>query len=110
MQEYFRGWYKERLTAVPRPRPNPVEENDLYHSIIPPLPAFLKAMSSLTIKRQRMTISERTNDIGNGKTNGNKTTTAKAIKNQSEEYFSPGIPLSLALLITWFLANIIFNG
>jgi hypothetical protein len=83
MQENLRGWYKELLIPVPKPRPDPEEEKDLNKPFIPPIPAFLNVISALMILRQKITINETTNDIGNGKTKDKMTTIPREISNQT---------------------------
>jgi hypothetical protein len=83
MQENLSGSYKEVLIPVPKPRPNPEEEKDLNKAFIPPIPAFLNVISALMILRQKITINETTNDIGNGKTKDIMTTIPREISNQT---------------------------
>jgi hypothetical protein len=54
------------MPLVLRP-PNPKEEKDLYNPLIPPIPAFLKAISVLMILAKNRTSTKTPSDIGNGK-------------------------------------------
>jgi hypothetical protein len=83
MQEKVRGLYGKLLIPVRQPRPDSKEEKDLYQPFIPPIPAFLNAISALMTLREKMTISETTNDIGNGKTKDSIITVTREMNNQA---------------------------
>jgi hypothetical protein len=96
------GLYRELLIVVSHLRPDCKEENDLYQPLIPPIPAFFKAISALMILSEMMIISETINDIGNGKIKDTITTVTRDTNNQARFLFPPMLLLSSALLINCF--------
>ena len=91
----------EKLSLPPHPRPEYDEENDLCQPFIPPIPAFFNTILALMILREKITISETRNDIGNGKTKVRIITETRDISNQARLLFPDRLSLrSCALLIT----------
>ena len=64
---------------------------DLYQPFIPPIPAFLKAISFLEIARLKIAIMDTVNDMGNGKTICNMIIMAMDIDNQIREFHLAGL-------------------
>lgn len=83
MQKNLRGLYGP-LIPLPHPRPDSKDDDDLYQPFIPPIPAFFNAISVLMIFREKMTISDTRNDIGNGKTKVRITTITTEISSQAK--------------------------
>jgi len=90
MQENVSGLYRELLIPAPQPRPDSEEDNELYQPFIPPIPAFLNPISAVTTIREKVTISETTNDIGNGNTKDSITTVKQKYKKQGDRWVSKG--------------------
>jgi hypothetical protein len=55
----------------------------LDHPFIPPIPAVFSAILALMILREKITISDTRNDIGNGKIKLRITTASREISNQA---------------------------
>jgi hypothetical protein len=73
----------------------------LYQPLIPPIPAFFIAISALMTLRDKMTIIETTNDIGNGKTRDTIKTVTTETNNQARYFLPKGLSLDSLIDPLW---------
>ena len=94
--------YKELFSFLPNPWLDGSEEYDLYQLLIPPRPAFFKAISALMILSEMMTNSETIKDMGKGKVTVKITTAANVTNNHARPLFETSLSLLLGLLILYY--------